>query len=109
MQFEWDEKKNLSNEKKHGVDFKTASFVFNDRFLLSEFDYRFSYFEERWKSIGRVEQSLIYVAHTLMESEDEKKEEIIRIITARKASPNEARRYYFNRDYESKASSAQRH
>ena len=30
MKFEWDEKKNLANAKKHGVTFEAATFAFND-------------------------------------------------------------------------------
>ena len=35
VEFEWDEKKNLSNQKKHGIAFEDAIFVFSDSEHLS--------------------------------------------------------------------------
>jgi uncharacterized DUF497 family protein/predicted DNA binding CopG/RHH family protein len=52
MQFEWDENKNALNKTKHGVSFEDAQSVFNDPLHISKLDYRFSYFEERWITIG---------------------------------------------------------
>jgi hypothetical protein len=34
MRFEWDERKNLANQRKHGIDFQTACLVFDDPFAL---------------------------------------------------------------------------
>ncbi|SRR5579883_1303931 len=98
MQFEWDNKKNLLNKRKHGLSFEVASFVFQDPFLLSVPDDRHDYVEERWQSLGLVQGILIYVAHTV--GEDQNGEEIIRIISARAATPGETRRYYANRKYD---------
>jgi len=96
MQFEWHIKKNHLNKKKHGLSFEMASFVFEDPFLFSVPDYRHRHNEERWISLGLIQESLIYVAHTMKEDE-ENGEEIIRIISARQATPSETRRYYANR------------
>jgi uncharacterized DUF497 family protein len=93
MKFEWNEPKNILNKKKHGVSFEIASFVFQDPFQLSVPDDRYS--EERWQSIGLVQGTVIYVAHTVKDINHEK--EIIRIISARAATTSEARWYYFNR------------
>jgi uncharacterized protein len=90
--FEWDDRKNVLNRFKHGVRFELATFVFHDPLLISVPDHRYYYREERWQSIGTVDGILIYVAHTIEENEDDK--EIIRIISARAATPNEERRYY---------------
>src|SRR5579864_2785485 len=93
MQFEWNERKNQLNEIKHSLSFETASFVFQDPFLLSVPDNRYLE-EERWQSLGLIQGVLIYVAHTV---EEDNHEEIIRIISARAATPGETRRYYANR------------
>jgi uncharacterized DUF497 family protein len=96
MLFEWDENKSRLNKRKHGLSFELASLVFlSDSFLLSVLDERHGYSEERWQSIGLVGDVLICVAHTV--EEDKNDEEIIRIISARTATPGEARRYYANR------------
>lgn len=95
MQFEWNQDKNRLNKKKHGLSFETASFVFQDPFILSVPDNRHCYQEERWQSLGLIQETVIYVAHTV--EEDNNGEEIIRIISARAATPHEAKRYYANR------------
>ncbi|OGT39040.1 MAG: hypothetical protein A3E81_05885 [Gammaproteobacteria bacterium RIFCSPHIGHO2_12_FULL_36_30] len=97
MLFEWDEHKNRINQAKHGIDFELASLVFLDPDLLSELDHRYTYLEERWKTTGLVEDGLICVGHTVENDDDE---ENIRLITARAASSNEARRYRINRGNE---------
>ena len=89
--FEWDEKKNESNRAKHGLSFETAVLIFQDPNLLSVLDTRYEDEEERWISIGRIDANAIYVAHTVREEDGE---EIIRIISARKATPREERRYF---------------
>lgn len=106
MQFIWDENKDLRNQKKHKISFDTASYVFDDPFLLTALDHRYHYFEERWQSIGFVTEALIYVAHTIEEYHDE---EIIRLISARKADSQEARRYCIHRENEGRIASSQRH
>lgn len=95
IQFDWDDNKDLSNQRKHKVSFDTASYVFEDSFLLSKLDNRYGYFEERWKTIGLVGSVLLSVIHTI---EDYNDEESIRIISARKASAQEARRYCIHRE-----------
>lgn len=97
MLFEWDENKNFINKRKHKVGFETALRVFDDPFLLTSLDTRFRYYEERWETIGLIDESLISVLHTI---EAYHEEEIIRIITARKTNSSETRRYYINRGHE---------
>ncbi|MFO1428725.1 MAG: BrnT family toxin [Candidatus Competibacteraceae bacterium] len=92
MQFEWDEHKNKRNQRKHGLSFETVALVFRDPNVLSELDKRYEDIEERWYSIGRIGITVVYVSHTIVESEHG--EEIIRIISARKATSSEKRRYY---------------
>ena len=91
MQFEWDETKNLLNQSKHGVSFDEAKTVFDDPLQLSKLDYRFSYFEERWITIGATQQGHILVVANLFFTGDGK--EIIRIISARQANSKEVENY----------------
>ena len=91
MKFEWDENKNSLNQQKHGVSFEEAKEIFDDALHISKLDHRFNYFEERWITIGSTKNKKIVVVANLFFSEDG--EEIIRIISARKASNNE-RKFY---------------
>jgi len=69
--------------------------AFADPFALVEQD-RFENGEFRWQTVGLVEgRLLILVAHTIHDDEDG--DEIIRIISARRAEPIERRRYDQNR------------
>ena len=90
MKFGWDEIKNRANRRKHGVSFETASLVFADPFARMLQD-RVVDGEPRWQAIGRVADELVLVvAHTVRNRNDE---EIIRIISARKALKQERKRY----------------
>ena len=92
--FEWDEAKASSNERKHGVRFDDAMLVFADPFALVDQD-RIEGGELRWQTLGLVAGVvLLLVAHTLRSSGED---EIIRIISARKASRKERKRYDENR------------
>ncbi len=90
MRFEWDESKNKSNFRKHGVLFETATEVFDDPNCVMEQDREIDG-EVRWQAIGRVGDVLVLiVAHTIDEEEDD---EIVRIFSARKVTKRERRRY----------------
>ena len=95
--FEWDEKKNRANRKKHGIGFDTAVRVFMDPNFIQRQD-RFVDREERWQTLGRVDSGvvLVLVAHTIR---DEGAGSLIRIISARNATPRE-RRIYEEADWE---------
>jgi hypothetical protein len=91
MRFEWDPRKNESNKKKHGVSFEEACEVFEDPLHIALLDERFSYFEERWITIGQTSHSkFVVAAHLYFDAEGE---EVIRIISARKATNNERKQY----------------
>ena len=93
--FEWDEAKNLSNQRKHdGVRFEDAREVFHDPLHVSVQD-RIEGGEQRWQTVGSVQGLVILgVAHTVTEEDDDGGSvEIIRIISARRATPRERRRY----------------
>jgi len=90
VRFEWDPAKADANRSKHGVSFETACEVFNDPLHLSVQD-RHVGGEERWITIGMAGDMLILaVAHTVREAEDE---EVLRIISARRATQRERERY----------------
>lgn len=87
MKFEWDEQKNQRNKEKHGVSFEQAVEVFEDPLHIATCDHRFSYFEERWITLGHTkEQQLLVVANVFFTDEGE---ELIRIISARQATHKE--------------------
>ncbi len=91
MRFEWDSKKNLSNQKKHGVKFEEAREIFDDPLHISFLDERFNYFEERWISVGQtISKKLVVTAHLYF---DENGDEGIRIISAREATIHEREQY----------------
>jgi uncharacterized DUF497 family protein len=94
VRFEWDEAKAKSNLRKHGVRFEDAMLVFADPFALVQQD-RSEGGELRWQTLGLVgDIVLLLVAHTVR---DEERDEIIRIISARKAVRKERKRYDQNR------------
>lgn len=88
--FEWDDVKNKTNKQKHGVSFEVAAHVFNDPLLLSVQD-RHVHGEERWQSIGMVNGSILLLVAHLFQEEDGAV--VIRIVSARKATSCERRRY----------------
>ncbi|MGB7284233.1 MAG: BrnT family toxin [Candidatus Acidiferrum sp.] len=94
VRFEWDEAKAASNLRKHGVRFDDAMLVFGDAFAVMEQD-RVEGGEVRWQTLGWPGGNLLLlVAHTVR---NEGEDEIIRIISARKATRKERKRYDENR------------
>ncbi|MEQ1738455.1 MAG: BrnT family toxin [Methyloglobulus sp.] len=90
MKFSWDEKKNQINKSKHGISFETAKLVFDDPLHISIQD-RNEKGEERWQTLGILNGVVvILVAHTIVE---ENNAEIVRIISARKATKHEVACY----------------
>jgi hypothetical protein len=91
MRFQWDPNKSRANLQKHGITFETASQAFDDPNQLSIQD-RFEDREERWQTLGLINGiAVLIVAHTVMIEDGE---EVVRIISARKATPLERRRYH---------------
>nr|WP_237151907.1 BrnT family toxin [Oryzibacter oryziterrae] len=85
-----DDDKAASNQRKHGVSFELAMRVFADPFALTLQD-RIESYEYRYQTIGSVGGAVILlVAHT---DRDDQGEEIIRIISARRADKRERRHY----------------
>jgi uncharacterized protein len=84
----WDEVKNRSNQKKHGISFEEGTEAFGDPFRVTLQD-RIEDGEVRWQTFGMVRGSLLLmVAHT---SDDW--ESFVRIISVRRVSKTERRIY----------------
>ncbi len=91
--FEWDPKKSAINFRKHGVKFSDAVLAFDDENALIAKDQAVDG-EERLKALGLVRGVLVLaVIHTYWVEGLYDEEEIIRIISARPATPSERRRY----------------
>ena len=89
IQFEWDEKKNQSNQKKHKITFQEAETVFYDENARIIEDPDHSEEEERFIILGFSEKSkLLTVCHCYR-----KLDTVIRIISARKSTKTEAKQY----------------
>jgi uncharacterized DUF497 family protein len=89
LRFDWDPKKAAANQKKHGVSFDEARTVFFDERAKLIDDPDHSEFEDRFVLLG-LSGTLrgILVCHCYREEGN-----VIRIISARKASPHEAKQY----------------
>jgi uncharacterized protein len=92
MQFEYDPAKDAANKRKHGVSFEFAARVFAAPGCLFREDRVDENGEIRWHAVGMVDAVLLLVIHVYRSKTHG--EEIIRIISARKASENEGRRYF---------------
>ena len=92
LRFEWDLAKARTNQRKHGVSFEEALNVFDDPRALVEQDRTDDETGElRWRALGLVEgMVLLLVAHTVRE---EDQDEVIRLISARRATRMERHRY----------------
>jgi uncharacterized protein len=87
VEFDWDPDKERSNIEKHGVDFTEAATVFGDPLELTIPDPDHSTGEFRFLSLGHsVLNRILVVSYT-------EREDRIRIISARTASPKERRQY----------------
>jgi uncharacterized DUF497 family protein len=87
--FDWDERKNRSNQAKHGISFEEATTAFYDEYQKVYFDPEHSHLEDRFLLLGfSVRLRLILVCHCYRESDS-----VVRIISARKATKSEARQY----------------
>ena len=87
--FEWDADKAASNLRGHGISFEEAATVFNDPRRLETYDLEHSLDEDRLNIIGfsnrmRLLMVVIY----------EQDHEVVRIISARRATRAEGLRYF---------------
>ena len=91
MKFEWDVEKEKINIQLHGVTFEQASYVFADPFALNKYDDDHSNDEDRWIMLGQsLNEIILIVVHTFRDNDGI---EIVRIISARKATKREQQAY----------------
>ena len=94
LRFEWDERKSLQNKRKHGVSFEEAETVFSDDYGLLIDDPDHSGEEDRFLLLGlSAILRTLTVAHCYRKADD-----VIRIISARKANRKE--RDIYNRRWQ---------
>ncbi len=86
---EWDDEKNSINREKHGIDFETAAYIFNDTNRIEMYDEVHSVDEDRYYTIGMVGE-VLFVVYT-------DRGEKLRLISARFATKQEEAIYYGNR------------
>lgn len=86
FRFEWDEKKRQTNIRKHGIDFKDVVEIFFSHHITYEDD-RPIYDERRFVTFGFLKSHPLIVIHTFVD------DDVIRIISARKAKKYEEKRF----------------
>ena len=93
LKFEWDEKKENANVKKHGISFDEARTVFFDENAIQFYDPDHSSEEDRFILLGVSHKlNTLIVCHCFREQETK-----VRIISARKADKYESKAYWSNR------------
>ncbi len=89
IRFEWDERKNTQNQRKHRVSFEEAQSVFFDEFAILIPDPDASRSEERFVLLGLSDMvRTLVICHCVRAEGD-----VVRIISARKANRAERRAY----------------
>jgi uncharacterized protein len=89
LRFEWDERKNRENRRKHGVSFEEAQTIFYDDNAIEFYDDQHSEWEDRFLLLGASSRlRMLIVCHCLREGG-----EVIRILSARKAMAREKKHY----------------
>jgi hypothetical protein len=96
MRYEWDQAKDALNRRKHGLDLSDGISALEDPERETRIDDRFDYDEERVITTGRNLQSVLVVVSTEAISQ-ENEDEIIRIISVRKATRKEAQWFRLGR------------
>jgi uncharacterized DUF497 family protein len=89
LQFEWDERKAVANERKHGVSFEEARTAFFDERARLIDDPDHSEDEERFVLLGVSSTLRLLLVCHCYRAEDR----VVRIISARKATPRESKFY----------------
>jgi uncharacterized DUF497 family protein len=93
VEFEWDDAKDLSSQRKHGLSFAGAQRLFESGAdYLEIVDAAHSEFEDRFIAIGPIDRGLVVVVYT------EREEDLIRIIGARLANKREQALYRSHMD-----------
>ena len=87
MKFQWDENKRIRNLAKHRLDFQDAHLIFNDDSFFVQ-DNRYQYDEARFILYGTLLGRVIVVVFSMPD------DDVIRIISMRKATKREQKSYY---------------
>jgi len=89
LRFEWDPNKDRENRRKHGISFDEAQTVFFDDRAVEFFDDEHSASEQRFLLLGlSAKLRILMICHCLREGGD-----VIRIISARRATQTEQQQY----------------
>jgi uncharacterized DUF497 family protein len=91
IRWEWDDDKNEENWHKHRISFEVARFLFQDPLVTSRPDTFPT--EQRWRTIGQIQNVVIIVIHTKPEPDYIRGEAVGRIISARRAERRERNAY----------------
>ena len=91
MLFDWDPEKRERNLRERGIDFIDAALVWDDPMRQERIDGRENYGEVRYQTIGRVSFGILFVVYT--ERLSINGEEVVHIISVRKANKKERREY----------------
>jgi uncharacterized DUF497 family protein len=87
MEFEWDFTKAEENFLKHGISFPEATIALDDPMIVEELDDREQYGEDRVKAYAMGNSFVLTIVYT-------ERGEVIRIISARRATRHEQDYYY---------------
>ena len=87
MDFEWDERKRLTNLDKHGLDFVEAEEIFEGPMLVA-LDTRRDYGEDRWIGLGMSQGRVLVLSFG-----ERNDGQTIRVISLRKALKHEQKAY----------------
>jgi len=91
MVWVWDDGKNRTNRRKHGISFETAILAFDDPLMVDRPDPRSD--GDRWPTLGMAGNLLLFVVHTEPAADLMRGREPGRIISARRATPFDRRLY----------------
>jgi hypothetical protein len=89
LRFSWDNRKDESNQKKHGISFEEAQTIFFDENAVEFFDPDHSESEDRFLMLGLSYRLRVLVVCNCFKKSDSE----IRIISARKATKKEKKVY----------------
>ena len=93
LQFQWDQKKERANVRRHNISFEEARTIFLDESAIQFYDPDHSDEEDRFILLGlSLKPQVLVVCHCFRESEA-----VVRIISARKADKDEEREYWKRR------------
>lgn len=86
LEFEWDEAKSARTYAERGFDFAYVAHAFFDEHKMIKPDVRHSYGEDRFQLLGTIQGRIFVLVYTI-------RNDVIRIISARKANQREVSRY----------------